>query len=46
MDVAGAFLIAKKTGREAMIDFVGKSNSETLHKKIKQLQLPTFANVS
>ena len=37
-----------KTGREAMIDFVGKrinSNSETLNKKITQLQLPTFSNV-
>ena len=48
-DVAGAFLITKETGREAMIDFVGKrinSNSETLDKKITQLQLPTFSNVS
>ena len=45
-DIAGAFLIAKETGREAMIDFVGKkinSNSGTLDKK--QLQLPTFSNV-
>ena len=35
-DVAGAFLIAKETGREAMIDFAGKkinSNSETLDKR-------------
>ena len=47
-DVAGAFLIAKETGREAMIDFAGRrinSNSETLDKKITQLQLPTFSNV-
>ena len=47
-DIAGAFLIAKETGREAMIDFVGKrinSNSEALDKKITQLQLPTFSNV-
>ena len=47
-DIAGAFLIAKETGREAMIDFFGKrvnSNSETLDKKITQLQLPTFSNV-
>ena len=36
-DVAGAFLIAREPGREAMIDFVGKrinSNSETLDKII------------
>ena len=47
-DVAGAFLIAKETGREAMIDFVGKrinNNSLTLDKGITQLQLPTFSNV-
>ena len=46
-DVAGAFLIAKETGREAMIGFVGKtinSNSKTLGKKITQLQLLTFSN--
>ena len=47
-DVVGAFLIAKETDREAMIDFFGKrvnSNPETLDEKITQLQLPTFSNV-
>ena len=47
-DVAGAFSIARETGREAMIDFVVKrinNNPETLDKKITQLQLPTFSNV-
>ena len=47
-DVAGAFLIAKETGREAMIDFAGKrinGNSEKLDKKITQLHLPTFSNI-
>ena len=36
-DLAGAFLISKETGREAMIDFVDKrinSKSETLDKRI------------
>ena len=48
VDVAGAFLITKEIGREAMIDFVRKrvnSNSETMDKKITQLQLPIFSNV-